>query len=611
MSGSIAIRSQHSIDDTVHSERKVEDEEDKDPDELFIEGDYSVPFDAKARLELCSVQYSSRQTQTDWPERKESACSLCARGGEDFYVKLILLETKSKHKTKPCYGAGCTFQITQDMNGYGKFELNDHDPKNLNLRVVIYDDDFGEDRLVGYNDKLNLSKLTKGKPYMEVSTANDGVFTGNVHMKMWIGEKLDVLHFEILGCSDIVHEIPDKKTCDLQMTIIGVFMIAYVLLYATVMYLVEKDSGCYVDEDTGEPLALQTWKNFDNVLWFVLVTFASVGYGDIYPCTDKARVANSVFIILNQLTLAWLFSISVQILITNSAYVRATVDLIMRKYCSVHSEEEFKEGAKVWAIDYVGNPRVARVLENETKYDEFVKDYDVRCKIEWEANPEMGQVWKFQQELRKYNPLTFDRIWRELCKKLLVQGGAVLFVCFVGMFLFRWTEDSEEVGVHLSYAQTFHFSIVTMSTVGYGDWAPTSRAGRGIGAFFVLIGVALLANFAGIMVEYVIKRQELANANDFLENSLTSPKQLMLFDQDGDKIVSKYEYVTKSLVACKFVSQDKIDLIMQKFYEIDTDNSGEIDVADFKKYAESTKAAEKSTPDGITTKGAVEVPVVE
>ena len=71
-------------------------------------------------------------------------------------------------------------------------------------------------------------------------------------------------------------------------------------------------------------------------------------------------------------------------------------DLIMRKYLSVHSEEEFKEGAKVWAIDYVvhfspavkifefeGNPRVARVLENETKYDEFVKDYDVRCKIEW------------------------------------------------------------------------------------------------------------------------------------------------------------------------------------------------------------------------------------
>jgi len=390
---------------------------------------------------LCSVQYSSRQTQTAWPERKESACSLCARGGEDFYVKLILLETKSKHKTKPCYGTGCTFQITQDMDGYGKFELptrlgdtlNDHDPKDLNLRVVIYDDDFGEDRLVGYNDKLNLSKLTKGKPYMEVSTANDGVFTGNVHMKMWFSDAMDVIYFEIYGCSDILNEVPDKRSCDLQMCIIGVIIIVYVLFYATVMYLVEKDSGCY----EGDALyKKKTWKRFDNVLWFVLVTFASVGYGDIYPCTDKARVANSIFIILNQLTLAWLFSISVQILITNSAYVRATVDLIMRKYLSVHSEEEFKEGAKVWAIDYVGNPRVARVLENETKYDEFVKDYDVRCKIEWEANPEMGQMWKFQQELRKYNPLTFDRIWRELCKKLLVQGGAVLVPSSLKRFIF-------------------------------------------------------------------------------------------------------------------------------------------------------------------------------
>ena len=30
------------------------------------------------------------------------------------------------------------------------------------------------------------------------------------------------------------------------------------------------------------------------------------------------------------------------------------------------------------------------------------------CNLFEEANPEMGQVWKFQQELRKYNPLTFD-----------------------------------------------------------------------------------------------------------------------------------------------------------------------------------------------------------
>jgi len=496
------------------------------------------------------------------------------------------------------------------MDGYGKFELptravhtlNERDPKDLNVRVVIYDDDFGEDRLVGYNDKLNLSNLTKEKPYMEVSTANDGVFTGNVHMKMWFGDEMDVLHFDIFGCSDIVNEVPDKRSCDLQMCIIGIIIIVYVLFYATVMWLVEQGSGCYDDDDE-----LHTWKRFDNVLWFVLVTFASVGYGDIYPCTDNARVANSIFIILNQLTLAWLFSISVQILITNSAYVRATADLVMRKYLSMHSgEEEFKEGAKVWAVDSDGNPRVARVLENETKYDEFVKDYDVRCRIEWEANPESGHVWKYQNELRKYNPLTFDRIWRELCKKLLVQGGAVLFVCTLGMLLFRWTENSEDVGVHLSYAQTFHFSIVTMSTVGYGDWAPKSKAGRGIGAFFVLIGVALLANFAGIMVEYVIKRQELANATDFLENSLTSPKQLMLFDADGDKTVSKYEYVTKSLVTCKFVTQDKIDLIMQKFYEIDTDNSGEIDVSDFIKYAE-TKMSRTDTPDGITDDGAINV----
>ena len=60
---------------------------------------------------------------------------------------------------------------------------------------------------------------------------------------------------------------------------------------------------------------------FDDILWFVLVTFSSVGYGDYYPCTDNGRIANGIFIILNQLTLAWFFTVATQLLIMRITFL--------------------------------------------------------------------------------------------------------------------------------------------------------------------------------------------------------------------------------------------------------------------------------------------------
>ena len=53
---------------------------------------------------------------------------------------------------------------------------------------------------------------------------------------------------------------------------------------------------------------------------------------------------------------------------------------------------------------------------------------------------------------------------------------------------------------------------------------------------------------------------------------------MLSFDTNGDGSVDKYEYLVRMLLMCKFVEEDKIDLIMSKFYNLDGDKSGSISV---------------------------------
>merc|ERR1712154_546924 len=103
-----------------------------------------------------------------------------------------------------------------------------------------------------------------------------------------------------------------------------------------------------------------------------------------------------------------------------------------------------------------------------------------------------------------------------------------------------------------------------------------------------------------LLVSYVMKSEELKNSEEFLQRSLMSPKQLLDFDRNGDGEINKYEYLRHSLLQCRFVTEDKIDLIMSKFNDLDTDKSGSISISDFKKLSDiPSKTPNKSDDTGI------------
>jgi len=69
--------------------------------------------------------------------------------------------------------------------------------------------------------------------------------------------------------------------------------------------------------------------------------------------------------------------------------------------------------------------------------------------------------------------------------KVSVMISAVLFWILAGTVVFHIVED-------WSWIQSLYYSVVTLTTVGYGDVVPTTDLSRLVAVVYILFGVAIM-----------------------------------------------------------------------------------------------------------------------
>lgn len=55
---------------------------------------------------------------------------------------------------------------------------------------------------------------------------------------------------------------------------------------------------------------------------------------------------------------------------------------------------------------------------------------------------------------------------------------------------------------------SLYFSVVTVSTVGYGDLVPSTDLGKWFAILYMLVGIALIGLALGIVGGFLMQRQE-------------------------------------------------------------------------------------------------------
>jgi len=78
---------------------------------------------------------------------------------------------------------------------------------------------------------------------------------------------------------------------------------------------------------------------------------------------------------------------------------------------------------------------------------------------------------------------------------LVLFGGIVLFGTIIWMVEMRWSRHVEHDKKIMGLGESIWWAVVTMSTVGYGDKVPLSRAGKGIAIVWIFTSIIMASLF--------------------------------------------------------------------------------------------------------------------
>lgn len=263
-----------------------------------------------------------------------------------------------------------------------------------------------------------------------------------------------------------------------------------------------------------------------DAIYFIAITVTTVGYGDVTPKTDRGKLFVMLFIITGVAMAGVLMS--------------KVTDWILNAQESAIRQLAERQKAKI-EID------MAKIKANvgATVNEDEIRAAKARELEEMKRTPEGN--------LRKTRAF--------LVIALVVALGAVAM---------HQIED-------ISFLDGCYWSIVTSTTVGYGDVTPKSFEGKLFASIYALVTIGIMAWAIGQIASATVQNQVEKDAH--VKSFKLTPEWLA--EQGGEKgFVDKFDFTKAMLIAMGKADAADFDMVAARFRELDVNGDATLDAKD-------------------------------
>ncbi len=130
---------------------------------------------------------------------------------------------------------------------------------------------------------------------------------------------------------------------------------------------------------------------------------------------------------------------------------------------------------------------------------------------------------------------------------LLLFASVVIFVSAVLIYVIEGNNPYSKIN---DFFSAVYWSVVTLSTVGFGDITPVSEEGRFVTIFIIISGVGVLSFFTSLIVSAFNERLDEFKEAKMIEN-VTKLKKFYLicgYDSIAKEVVKEYKFRNKNII---------------------------------------------------------------